>query len=139
MRHALTALLFAAAATPAAAMGGAWCDADDAKATVSVQAALTRAAGAVVTFEGKLAVKGEKPLAAVFGRDDLAQFWFDGTEMRFLLYREADDTSAIEVEIRASAGEEENYAGEYRIRLHAVADGESVVTEQAGPVSCSAD
>lgn len=139
MRLALFALLIAAATTPAAAMGGAWCDADDARATVSVQASLTRAAGAVVSFEGRLAVKGDKPVEAEFGRDDLAQFWFDGTEMRFLLYKEADDTSAMELEIRATESDEETYAGEYTVRLHTVIDGESVVTEQAGPVSCSAD
>lgn len=139
MRLALSAFLLALPAGPAAAMGGAWCDADNATALVAVQASLTRAAGAVVSFEGKLATKGAKAAETAFTRDDLAQFWFDGTEMRWLLYKEGVDETATELEIRAAESDEESYAGEYRIRLHAAVDGENTVTELTGPISCSAD
>lgn len=128
------------AATPAFASGGAWCDAEDDNATLSVHAAVTRASGAPYSLEGKVEVKGKQPFTTEFVRDDLAQFWLDGTELRFLLYKEDEKAASVEIEIRSVANDESEFGGDYRIRFFdpEAKEGEER-PEVTGKVSCGAD
>ncbi len=144
MSKRLLAALFVTAACPAYASGGAWCDVDDGAVTLSVHAALTRGSGAVFDFEGKVGLKGTNASGewanTAFVKDDLAQFWFDGTELRFLLYKEntGEPFSDLTVEIRASSREEEDsYAGTYSVRIYRADTAETV--DLAGEITCSAE
>lgn len=144
MPKRLLAALFVSIAGPACASGGVWCDVDDGAVTFSVHAATTRGSGAVFDLEGKVELKGTNASGewanTAFSRNDLAQFWFDGSELRLLLYKEntGEPFSDLTVEIRASSGDDEDgYDGRYSLRVYRADDAGTVELE--GEVSCSAD
>lgn len=144
MRCVVSVALLVLSAGRVFASGGAWCDVDDDKVELGIQAALTRASGAPFSVEGKLVLRDAGAPAlwkeTAFSQPDLAQFWFDGAELRLLLYKENDGEpfSNLKVEIRATAGDdEESYDGTYAVSVYGADDGESYELE--GSATCSAE
>lgn len=139
-------------ASPAMASGGLSCTADDGKVGFDIQAGVTRGMGGpVFSLAGELTIKGGDVAADLaktkFERDNLAQYWLDGEELRLLLYKERaeGEFGSVELTVRTKAlGEEDegSYAGDYALQVFestGEGSGDSRTTDFAGKVECTAE
>lgn len=149
--RALIALAFCGAMTSSAwASGGLSCSSEAGPATIEVEAGVTRGMGGpVFSLKGSVEISdadvAEDLRKTEFEKEHLAQYWFDGEDMRLLLYRErpADkEHGYVELEIRAKAvaDEEGSYAGTYLVTVWDTAvSGETKDKKIEGRVACSGE
>ena len=151
-RNTIALLAFALGVSPAMASGGLSCTADDDKVGFDIQAGVTRGMGGpVFSLTGELTIKGGDVAAdlakTAFARDNLAQYWLDGEELRLLLYKERaeGEFGSVELTIKTKTlGEEDegSYAGEYALNVFestGEGSGDSKTTDLAGKVECMAE
>lgn len=147
----IVSLAVALMAPPAFASGGLSCTADDATAAFDIEAGVTRGMGGpVFSLAGELTIKDGGVAAdlarTAFSRDNLAQYWLDGGELRLLLYKERaeGEFGSVELTIRTKAlGDEDEgiYAGDYALNVfESTGDGsDSKTWDFSGKVECSAE
>lgn len=80
---------------PAAAAGGISCSAGEKGVTLELEGGVSRGMGAALfSFAGHATIKDASVAQdlrnAAFGLEHVAQYWFDGEELRLALYRERD-------------------------------------------------
>lgn len=150
MRRMILAFIGLLCGTSAAlASGGLSCSQAEGPHSVEINAAVTRGMGSpVYDLTGSTeAADGTVPadLAKTeFRREHLAQYWFDGEEIRLVLYRErgADAPHGYaELTIRAKAGEEDMFSGTWELGIF---DGtgdqpEGKSWKFGGKVTCTAE
>lgn len=146
MRLVQTTLALLLGCCAAQASGGANCASEGGPAKVQLDAGITRGMGgpvfsltaSVVIDDPKIA---EDLRSSSFAKEQLAQYWLDGEDLRFLLYRERQgdgEFGSVEVEIRTkAAGDEGSYAGTYLIKVFDGGSGEPVSFE--GRIACSGE
>jgi hypothetical protein len=122
---AAATVLFLAAA-PAQASMGISCTIDDENAQFFIHAKVTTGMGSpIYGAENELTVSsgevGADLLTSRFGPDELAQYWFDSSEIRLLFYRERPSEMPhhgyVQLEIRTIGYDEGGFDGRYRLML----------------------
>lgn len=141
------------ASQPAFASGGLNCSSDAGEVAFDVGGGVTRGMGSpLFAFEGRMTLR-IKDVAAdlartTFTRDDVAQYWLDGEDLRLLLYREREGNKPhgyvqLSLETRARGGDDEGiYDGRYALTVFdAVGEYnvEGVTVNRAGNVTCFAE
>lgn len=146
MRIVATQLAFLMCSGSAFASGGAQCLSEGGPAKVVIEAGITRGMGGpVFSLNASADVDGKNIPQDLnkskFTKEQLAQYWFDGEDLRFLLYRERDgdgEFGSVELTVEAkSAGDEMTYAGTYRISVFDAGASEPATFE--GRISCSVE
>lgn len=150
MRATLAAIAILSGIVPAAASGGIDCNAKDKKVEFNVHAGVTRGMGSpIFAFESTVEIK-DKSIAedlrkTSFTREDVAQYWLDGKDLRLLLYRERTGDKPhgyVELVIYTkSAGDEIGYDGSYELTVYdGVGDNaEAKEAKFEGEVGCSVE
>ncbi len=144
-----TVIAFAAviaAAVPAAASGGLWCDAEDQSLKFEASTGVTRGTGAFFQFKGTLDVK----MAGV--PDDLRNLpldgmlihsWLDADEAKLQFYfeRAEGEFASVDLTVETEGVEEGEYRGDYALTVFESRAGEpELATWTAqGKVSCGAE
>lgn len=146
-RIAAIAAALAANCGAAWASGGLDCTADDAKAAFTLHGGVTHGMGGpLFAFEGNLEIK-DKAIAedlrrTAFAREHVAQYWFDGDDLRLGLYREREAEKpfgSVELIVKTRTSDEEgSTSGAYEITVFdGVVDGAGgKETKFSGEVEC---
>jgi len=148
MRNFLTVAALVAGVAPALASGGASCANDGGDVAIDLSAGITHGMGGPVfsltaTLDAK-ADAADDLRKASFGKENLAQYWLDDKEMKFLLYRERDGDGAFgSVEllvVTKPVGDDVGYDGSYKLTLSDMTDGgDGKTTTLEGKVTCSVE
>ena len=134
-------------AGPAFATGGFDCDADDAKASIWLNALTTRGMGfPVLRFDGTVELKDASVAADLrsvkFDGSHLPQYWAEDGELRLFVYRERTGDAPyghIQLIVRAKFDENDDLAGRYDLEvvdMTGVTDGEAKTVRIEGDISC---
>lgn len=149
MRAILTGLAMLAA-SPAAASGGFSCEATDAVVKLGIESGVTRGMGSpVFNFRGEIGIS-DKSVAedlrqVSFEGLHLAQYWLDGEELRLVVYRERGEGAPhgyVEVTVRAKAGDDGEYSGQYAVTAFDMGgdtSGEGKTSNFSGTVACQVE
>jgi hypothetical protein len=151
MRYLLACSLFTMISGNALASGGIWCEAEATPAQINVHGGVSRGMGGqLFNFEGKVAI-ADKAVAddlrnLEFKQEHVAQYWFNGTSLNLVLYREREGDKPhgyVEVSIETQAREDEEgaYAGSYQLTVFDGIDdnAEGKRIELTAPIACFAD
>lgn len=150
MRLATTFVFCSMMTTGAWASGGLSCSSEGDPATIAVDAGITRGMGSpVFSLTGSVEVTdaevAEDLRKTAFEKENLAQYWLDGEDLRLLLYRERPaekEHGYVELEIRtkAVADEEGSYAGTYLITYwDTTGGGDAKEKKIEGKVACTGE
>lgn len=151
MRVAACLLLCAVSVEGAFASGAISCAADDEAAALSIEGGVTRGMGsALFSFSGKVELRAEEIeddlRIAAFGREHVAQYWFDGEALKLRLYREREGDAPhgyVETVLDTAFDEREGgYRGDYRVTVYDMTratGGEAATAEFSGAVACFAE
>lgn len=145
-----TAILFAAAAVPAQASGGLWCDAADENIKLEVRSGVTRGMGGpFFDFTGSLEViaQGIPPAFTKLNLSDkFTHTWLDGDELKLEFYHEVDAAESVDqfsliIETEALPDTDGEYVGTYRMTSYGppLAGTDEGRLERTGKVTCGAD
>ena len=119
MRRAVIALAAViAAAVPASASGGLWCDAEDQSLKFAASTGVTRGTGAFFQFKGLLEVKLDgvpEDLRNLPLDGMLIHSWLDADEAKLQFYFERRDGefASVDLTVETERVEEGEYRGEY--------------------------
>ena len=148
MRSLLCAMAILGSAVPALASGGASCANDGGEVAIDLSAGITHGMGSPVfsltaTVDAKTDAADDLRKGA-FGKENLAQYWLDDKEMKFLLYRErAGDGEFGSVElliVTKPVGDDIGYDGTYKLTLSDMTGGgEGKNTTLEGRITCSVE
>lgn len=150
MRGLLWVCGLLALTSSAHASGGLDCEADDAKVAFAVHGGVTRGMGGpLFQFNGELTIKdqavAEDLRKIAFEREHVAQYWFDGDELKLDIYREREGDKpfgSVELIVRTtSAGDEGGFEGRYELVVYD-GTGEGAEAKEArydGKVSCGTE
>ena len=122
MRRAVIALAAViAAAVPASASGGLWCDAEDQSLKFEASTGVTRGTGAFFQFKGMLEVKLDgvpEDLRNLPLDGMLIHSWLDADEAKLQFYFERRDGefASVDLTVETERVEEGEYRGEYPSR-----------------------
>ncbi|WP_442581484.1 hypothetical protein ACSBOB_05680 [Mesorhizobium sp. ASY16-5R] len=127
MRVVLMAGLLMAGTLPAFASGGLSCEAEGGPARIAVESGVTRGMGSpVFNFRGSAVISdtaiAEDLRTTAFTGEYLAQYWFDGEDLRLVLYREREGDKPhgyVEITVLTRAdGDEGGYVGTYKLTAY---------------------
>lgn len=129
------------------ASGGFACSVNDADMTFDIQAGVTRGMGSPVFSLTAKAVLMDKTVAAdlrerTFERQNLAQYWLDDDDLRFVLYAEREGTApfgSLEIIVVTSGDDEGSYAGSYRFTGTDMTGGTQKDFSGGGSIDCSVE
>jgi hypothetical protein len=148
MRNFLSVLTILASAAPALASGGASCANDGGDVAIDLSAGITHGMGGPVfsltaTVDAKVEAAADLRKGS-FAKENLAQYWLDDKEMKFLLYRERDgagEFGSVELLIVTKpVGDDVGYDGTYKLTLtDMTGGGEGKNTTLEGKVTCSVE
>ncbi|MGE0279427.1 MAG: hypothetical protein AB7P20_02275 [Rhizobiaceae bacterium] len=148
MRNLLCAIAILGQVTPALASGGASCANDGGDVAIDFSAGITHGMGGPVfsltaTVDAK-ADAADDLRKGSFGKPNLAQYWLDDKEMKFLLCREregAGEFGSVELLIVTKpVGDDITYDGTYKLTLSDMTGGgEGRTTTLEGKVTCSVE
>ncbi len=136
--------------SPASASGGLHCTADDKAVAFEVEGGVTHGMGGPL-FSFRAEVDIRNPTVAgdlrktSFAKDNVAQYWLDGEELKLLLYRERDGDKAhgyVQLLIETKAGGDDgSYDGRYALSVFDTEGeaAEGTTLDMAGDVVCSAE
>ena len=144
------AILLAAAAVPAQASGGLWCDAADSYIRLEVRSGVTRGMGGpFFDFTGSLEIMAQGIVPAFSKldlKDKLTHSWLDGDEVKLEFYHEVDAAETVDqfsliIETEALPDTDGEYAGTYKITSYSpTAPGtDEGRLELTGKITCGAD
>jgi hypothetical protein len=148
MRILLSAMAVLASTSAVSASGGASCSNDGGAAAIDLSAGITHGMGGPVfsltaTVDAKAEAADDLKKGS-FGKENLAQYWLDDKDMKFLLYREregAGEFGSVELLIVTKpVGDDVTYDGTYRLTLSDMTgggDGKNTMLE--GKVTCSVE
>ena len=144
MRHAVVAFaaLFAAAA-PAAASGGLWCDAEDQSLEFHAETGVSRGVGGgFFNLRGSLDIAKQgvpEDLRKLSLDNALVHSWLDGDEAKLQFYfeRQEGDFASVDFVVETKVIEEGAYAGEYLLTVFASPHSEPLSVQ--GHVACGAE
>lgn len=150
MRALIAAISLLGSVLPAAASGGLDCSAKDKKVEFNLHAGVTRGMGSpIFAFESTVEIQdhsiAEDLRKISLTREDVAQYWLDGKDLRLLLYRERTGDKPhgyVELVIYTeSAGDEIGYDGTYELMVYdGVGDNaEAKEAKFKGKVGCSVE
>jgi hypothetical protein len=154
MRTSLLLLLMTLTCQPAFASGGVHCSADADGVAIDAGGGVTRGMGGpLFSFEGTVEI-GDTAIAAdlaktAFARENVAQYWLDGEDLRLLLYREREGDKPhgyveLTIKTKARGGDDGEgfYDGTYDLTVFDATEdngGEGVTVKREGEVVCSAE
>ena len=142
-RTAITLAALIAAAAPAAASGGLWCDAKDQSLEFHVETGVSRGVGGgFFNLRGSLdiAIRGVPEDLRKLSLDNaLVHSWLDGDEAKLQFYfeRAEGDFASVDFVVETRVIEEGAYAGEYLLTVFASPHAEPLSAQ--GTVSCGAE
>ncbi len=142
MRILIAVSTLLVACGPSLASGGANCTTLGDGPRVEINAGITRGMGSPVFSLDATAVLGDSRVAedlrnSKFSREQLAQYWLDGENLRFVLYRErtGDKFGSVEVTVETKAtGDDGIYGGTWRASVSETDAGEPATFE--GNITC---
>ncbi|MCO5158914.1 MAG: hypothetical protein M9945_19630 [Aquamicrobium sp.] len=143
---AMVALLGGAAV----AAGGISCAVEDDGVVLSLEGGVTYGmGGALFNFAGQAGLRSEKITgdlrASSFGREHVAQYWFDDRELKLRLYREREGDAPhgyVEIVLETIADRDGSYRGDYAVTVYDMteaANGEAATEEISGAIACSGE
>jgi len=148
MRNYLSVVAILISAVPALASGGASCANDGGDVAIDFSAGITHGMGGPVfsltaTVDAKAEAADDLKKGS-FAKENLAQYWLDDKEMKFLLYREregAGEFGSVELLIVTKpVGDDIGYDGTYKLTLSDMTGGgEGKSTTLEGKVTCSVE
>jgi len=148
MRNYLSVVAILISAVPALASGGASCANDGGDVAIDFSAGITHGMGGPVfsltaTVDAKAEAADDLKKGS-FAKENLAQYWLDDKEMKFLLYREregAGEFGSVELLIVTKpVGDDIGYDGTYKLTLSDMTGGgEGKNTALEGKVVCSVE
>lgn len=151
MRAFVAAIAILSSAMPVSASGGLDCTAKDKTVEFSVSGGVTRGMGGpLFSFDGQVDIKDKAVAEDLrkmnFALDHVAQYWFDGDELRLDIYRERDADKVhgyVELVIRTKVkGDEGDYQGTYELMTYDVVQeggGDARESKYTGKVGCFAE
>ncbi|NGO52870.1 hypothetical protein [Allomesorhizobium camelthorni] len=148
MRFIILAAALAAAA-PAHASGGLWCDNVGGPVKISIQSGVTRGMGFPVfdfraSSEVDNATIGDDLRKTTFDGGNLPQYWSHGENLNMVLYRERDTDIFGSVEIiilTMAAGDDIEYSGTYSFTAYDAGgnNGQGSTVTHTGKISCGVE
>ncbi len=148
MRFVILAAALAAAA-PAHASGGLWCDNVSGPVKISIQSGVTRGMGFPVfdlraSSEIDDATIGKDLRKISFEGAHLPQYWFHGENLNMMLYRERDTEifGSVEITILTKAGGDDiEYNGIYSFTAYDAGgnNGQGSTVTHTGEISCGVE
>ncbi|WP_274627704.1 hypothetical protein [Arvimicrobium flavum] len=150
MRASIFAIAILSGVLPAAASGGLDCGAKDKKVEFNLHAGVSRGMGsAIFAFESTVKINDQSIAEDLrktgFSREDVAQYWLDGKDLRLNLYREREGDKPhgyVELVIYTqSEGDEIGYGGTYELTVYDGV-GDNAEPKEAtfkGEVGCSVE
>lgn len=143
MRMLFTAIAMLCA-SPAMATGGFGCEADDDKATVTLEALATHGMGSpILRFRGLVELKNADVAADLRSTEfeGLAQYWSHDDELRLLAYKERNSTTefgSVQLVVKTKFEDDGDLVGRYSVEITDVdqktAENRSVMIE--GDITC---
>lgn len=148
-------LIVAAAAScvlalPAWATGNLGCSVDDAAMELNIESVISYGFGEpIVSLRGEIKLKDKAALehfgTIEFNRNQVSQYWLEGSDLRLYIYRDLEVKSvsgSLDLVIKTlSVDDEGGFEGRYRLEVSYRGDadtGESQKIEKEGPITCFA-
>ena len=150
MRLVISLAMIALSGGVAFAAGGISCAVEDDAAVLSLEGGVTHGmGGALFSFAGQAELRSPEVAddlrATSFGREHVAQYWFDDRELKLRLYREREGDAPhgyVEIVLETTADRDGTYRGDYAATVHDMteaANGEAATQEISGAITCSGE
>ena len=129
------------------ATGGFSCSVADKVMSLDIQAGVTRGMGSpVFSLQGAMHLADETLADDLrdmrFEREHLAQYWLDGEELRFVLYRERGEEKPhgeVQLTVAARAGADGTYTGTYELKGSDMTGGRQQDFGATGSIECTVE
>lgn len=150
MRLVLSLAMVALSGGAAFAAGGISCAVEDETAALSLEGGVTHGmGGALFSFAGQAELRSgeiaDDLRVSSFGREHVAQYWFDDRELKLRLYREREGDAPhgyVEIVLEAAADRDGSYRGDYAVTVYDMteaANGEAATEAISGAIACSGE